>query len=339
MAHAWHPEKLTGLAQHELSKSTHLVDEGPVPSLVAITGQSNISGFRPNLPNLLSAAKESGYYTLIDAAALASTSRISLGSTSSTSLTDLNGKVDALAVSFYKIFGYPTGVGALIARKDFLDKLKRPWFSGGTVDIVAMPYGMTESAVDWERFEEGTLNYTALMAIPKGLELVSRYLETSVLSTRLRALHSWLHQSLDELRYGNGSPLVRVLTADPNLPEQGHSYGYVLSCIFLEPSGKPIPNSEVSRNASAAGISLRTGCVCNPGGAIGLLGLREEWTRIRAAIEGKKRVGYQDLQCMLGWEVGVVRISLGLASDFRDVWEIVRFAIKFMHTRFEIDKY
>ena len=33
--------------------------------------------------------------------------------------------MDAMAITFHKMFGYPTGVGALIARRDFLTRLKR----------------------------------------------------------------------------------------------------------------------------------------------------------------------------------------------------------------------
>lgn len=70
-----------------------------------------------------------GYSTLLDAAALAPTSVISLTET----------PVDAMAISFYKMFGFPTGVGALIAKESFLRELKRPWFAGGTVDVVQAP--------------------------------------------------------------------------------------------------------------------------------------------------------------------------------------------------------
>jgi selenocysteine lyase/cysteine desulfurase len=40
---------------------------------------------------------------------------------------------DFVALSFYKMFGWPTGVGALLARREALARLERPWFSGGTV--------------------------------------------------------------------------------------------------------------------------------------------------------------------------------------------------------------
>jgi molybdenum cofactor sulfurtransferase len=77
------------------------------------------------------------------------------------------------------MFGYPTGVGALIARKDFLAKLKRPWFAGGTVEVVGIPSAVTESKVEWERFEEGTLNYAALVAVPAGLKMLKGLIVTT----------------------------------------------------------------------------------------------------------------------------------------------------------------
>ena len=114
------------------------------PSLFVITGQSNVTGIRPNL-SILNDAKKAGFSTLIDAAALASSTRVSL---------QQNPAADAMAVSFYKIFGYPTGVGALIAKKSFLSTLTRTWFSGGTVDFVQVPGTLTLHAQDLNtRFE------------------------------------------------------------------------------------------------------------------------------------------------------------------------------------------
>ena len=69
------------------------------------------------MKKVLSYAKAQGFDTLLDAEALAPTSRISL--------RDMEGTVDAMAITFHKMFGYPTGVGALIARRDFLARLKR----------------------------------------------------------------------------------------------------------------------------------------------------------------------------------------------------------------------
>ena len=113
------------------------------PSLFALTGQSNISNSKNPL-SLIQYAASQGFCTLLDAAALAPTSVISLADT----------PVDAMAVSFYKMFGFPTGVGALVATESFLARLERPLVAGGTVDVVQAPGGIVTMSADiHERFE------------------------------------------------------------------------------------------------------------------------------------------------------------------------------------------
>jgi molybdenum cofactor sulfurtransferase len=108
-----------------------------------MTGLSNVTNSK-NPMSLLTCASDLGYYTLLDAAALAPSSKISLRDT----------PADAMAVSFYKMFGFPTGVGGLIAKKSFLEHLQRPWFAGGTVDVVQVPgAGFTVAQEIHERFE------------------------------------------------------------------------------------------------------------------------------------------------------------------------------------------
>ena len=94
------------------------------------------------------------------------------------------------------------------------------------------------------------------------------------------------------------------------------SYGSVLACTFLSPTGNALPLSFVSHRAAAANISLRTGCVCNPGGAAALLDMQAQMECIDELIA---RDGWKD-------EVGVVRLSLGIGSDFEDVWKVVQWA-------------
>lgn len=106
---------------------------------------------------VLEYAKSHGYFTLIDAAALASSTRVSLRD---------RPFADAMVVSFYKMFGYPTGVGALIAKKEFVEKLERKWFSGGSVDFVQAPGRLTLYAKDLTaRFEVRVLNWSRGMEV------------------------------------------------------------------------------------------------------------------------------------------------------------------------------
>lgn len=65
----------------------------------------------------------SQWFTMVDAASYVSTSNL-----------DLNKhKADFIPVSFYKMFGFPTGVGALIIRNQSTDVLKKAYYGGGTV--------------------------------------------------------------------------------------------------------------------------------------------------------------------------------------------------------------
>ena len=81
-----------------------------------------------------------------------------------------------------------------------------------------------------------------------------------------------------------------------------------------------LPNSFVEYAAAAQNISLRTGCMCNPGGAAALLGLRAEMDQLNNTHT------LCDFEKHVGRELGVVRVSLGLASNFHDVYRVLAFA-------------
>ncbi|KAJ6488903.1 pyridoxal phosphate-dependent transferase [Mycena sanguinolenta] len=258
------------------------------PSLFVMTGQSNITNTNTPLKTISKAASL-GYYTVLDAAALAATSIISL--------TEC--PVDGMVVSFYKMFGFPTGVGALIAKKSFLRRLDRPWFAGGTVNIVQVPGKIvTRSDELHEQFEDGTINYLAPSAITDGLRFLSAYMPVPapasfLLATSPRRLKSVGAQS---------------------------DVGSVVSLLFLTPSAEVIPNSFIEDIATRMCISLRTGCMCNTGGAAAMLGKEAEMEQLYDGVR------MSDFERAVGHELGVVRISLGLASNFQDVWNVIRFA-------------
>ena len=90
--------------------------------LFAFPAQSNFSGVQHPL-TWIAQAQDAGYDVLLDAAAFAPSNRLDLS----------RWHPDYVALSFYKIFGYPTGIGALLARKPALAKLARPWYAGGTI--------------------------------------------------------------------------------------------------------------------------------------------------------------------------------------------------------------
>ena len=131
------------------------------PNLFAFPAQSNFSGVQHPL-EWVDLARGSGYDVLLDAAAFVPTNRLDLGQV----------RPDFVPMSFYKMFGYPTGIGALLARREALKKLRRPWFAGGTVRLVSTKADLHIMARDHEAFEEGTVNYLNLPAISNGLRLL-----------------------------------------------------------------------------------------------------------------------------------------------------------------------
>ena len=104
-------------------------------------------------------ARERGWDVLVDAAAFAPTNRLDLA----------RWLPDFVPLSFYKMFGYPTGMGCLLARQAALEKLVRPWYAGGTITISSVQ-GDGHYLVPGEAgFEDGTVNYLNIPAVEIGL--------------------------------------------------------------------------------------------------------------------------------------------------------------------------
>ena len=77
--------------------------------------------------------------------------------------------------------------------------------------------------------------------------------------------------------------------------------------------------SFIEHAAASRNLSLRTGCVCNPGAATTMIGVEDS---LEGAVEGDT---IRTLEQDLGHEIGVVRMSLGLGSNFVDVWNVLQF--------------
>src|SRR5262249_57830614 len=128
-------------------------------------------------------------------------------------------KPDFAPVSFYKMFGYPTGVGCLLARRDALAKLCRPWFSGGTIMAVTVVGDWYRLAEGPPAFEDGTVNYLALPAVEQGLEWLD---EGGVdrLPAPGPALPGWPLGGLTALEHTKRQPALPVDGAGPT-PARG----------------------------------------------------------------------------------------------------------------------
>jgi selenocysteine lyase/cysteine desulfurase len=280
---------------------------GSRPGLLAYPAQSNFSGVRHPL-SWVPRAQAAGYDVLLDAAAYVPTSRLDLSVV----------RPEFVTLSWYKMFGFPTGVGCLLARRDALERLRRPWFSGGTIMGVSVAGGWHQLLTDEAGFEDGTVNFLSIPDVTIGLDWISG-IGISLIARRVSILTAWLLDRLGRLRHSSGAPLVQVYG-----PLTGVSRGGTVSLNFLDPDGRVVDERAVSRDTGAAGISLRTGCFCNPGAAEAAFQLRRrDLIRARRALRGSLARGsaaVDDYLSLVGMPTGgAVRVSLGIASTLDDV--------------------
>jgi molybdenum cofactor sulfurtransferase len=90
---------------------------GKAPKLLAFPGESNSSGFKHNIRRYIDHAHERGWDVCVDLAAYAPTNAIDM---------EALGTPEFITMSFYKIFGYPTGVGCLVAKRSVLKTFRKP---------------------------------------------------------------------------------------------------------------------------------------------------------------------------------------------------------------------
>ena len=280
------------------------------PNLFAFPAQSNFSGVKHPL-EMVRAAQARGWRVLLDAAAFVPTNRLDVRAV----------RPDFVCVSFYKMFGYPTGVGCLLARHDALALLRRPWFAGGTVNFATVHARAHILAPREAGFEDGTLNYLAIPAVETGLRHLAA-IGVDALQTRVRCLTGWLLDRLINLRHSNGRPMVRIYG-----PLTMTMRGPVVTMNFYDPDGHLLDYRRVEELASGDGISVRTGCFCNPGAGEIAEGITDE--DVLAALETAADLTLpRFLQVIThrGKSAGAIRLSFGIASNFSDAQRFLTFA-------------
>lgn len=280
-------------------------------NLFAFPAQSNFSSVKHPL-EWIEKAHENGWDVLLDAAAFVPTSPLDLSKF----------KPDFVPVSFYKMFGYPTGLGAMIARKKSLAKLHRPWFAGGTITVASVQgdkYYMADGAA---AFEDGTIDYLNIPAIEIGL----RHIESigyDVIHERVHCLTGWLLKNLSELKHSTGVPLVRIFG-----PTQMDGRGGAVTANFYDKDDKAFDHRYIEEQANKVNISLRTGCFCNPGaGEVALEISRVELDVCFTQPGNEDRFTLDDFRlCIDGKSSGAVRISVGMVTNFEDIQSVLTFA-------------
>ena len=279
--------------------------------LVALPAQSNFSGVRHPLA-LVARARALGFDVLVDAAAFAASCALSLRTC----------PADFAVLSFHKLFGFPTSVGALIARRDALARLRRPWFAGGTVAFASVGADTHRLHAGHEGFEDGTGDFLGVAALAPGFALLDE-VGLPRLSAHVATLTRYLLDELAALHHPGGRPVVQLYGPGgpgrgPRGPGAADGRGGTVAFNVCDDRGRAIPYAAVEARARTAGVALRGGCFCNPGAAEAAFGLPPgELAACLAASADEFSV--MRLAACLGRAVGAVRLSLGLANHRADV--------------------
>jgi molybdenum cofactor sulfurtransferase len=280
-------------------------------NLFAYPAQSNFSGVQHPL-TWIAQAQAHGWHVLLDAAAYVPTNRLDLS----------KWHPDFVALSFYKMFGWPTGVGALLVRRDALEWLERPWFSGGTILAAFVQREWHQSATGAAHFEDGTLNFLNLPAVEIGLRFLEQ-IGIETIHTRVEALGSALLDALGSLRHSNGNPAATIYG-----PSDFDRRGATVAFNFLHPDGHVIDERYVDRVARRHKISLRTGCFCNPGAGEVAFTIARETLVGGEFSDGMTLDDYiEEIGLPSG---GAIRASLGLPSNVADIDRFAAFAHEFV---------
>lgn len=236
-----------------------VIEARPRPRLLAISGASNVTGWRPPLESIVEAAHERGVPVLVDAAQLAPHAR-------------LPAEADYVAWSAHKMYA-PFGVGVLVGpRATFADG--DPFLAGGgAVDLVDLDEVIWTEPPDRE--EAGSPNVIGAVALDAAIGELHRLGWTAVREhdDRIAA----------RLRSGLAAvPAVKLLGPDlatPTLP---------LATFTVEGASHALVAARLS---AEFGIGVRHGCFCAHPYLLRLLGLSTSEVAAfrRAVLAGDRR--------------------------------------------------
>lgn len=287
--------------------------------LLAYPAQSNMNGRRLPLDwsrRCQTSTSSNRTYTLLDAAAYASTSKLLLG--------DADSAPDFTVMSFSKIFGFPD-LGALIVKKSCAPLFeKREYFGGGTVDMVVCvkeQWHVMKSTSIHDQLEDGTLPIHSILALKSAMSTQTELFGTlDRIAQHTSHLAKKLYDSLERLQHANGRPVCRIYKHAKSTYRDLQTQGPVIAFNLQDSQGRWVSNLEVEKLATVKDIHIRTGGLCNPGGVATALELAP-WEMRENFSAGFRCSGENDT--MNGKPTGVIRASLGAMSTRSDVEKFV----------------
>lgn len=223
--------------------------------ILAFPAMSNFNGQKFPMRKWTELARNRGFQVILDAASYVSSNYLNLAEIGA----------DFVCLSFYKIFGYPTGLGALIVKNaalgtiifrysalcilikknNILGPKKSTYFSGGTVDMYLVNSSKHVYKNAEAGFEHGTLHYQGILALKCGFETIAKFGGMETISNRTFQLAKYLFEELASLVYENGAKVVELYS---NNDFQVKIYSGFESDWRLLQSCQPLVNQALSKS-------------------------------------------------------------------------------------------
>lgn len=281
-------------------------------NLIAIPGESNFSGKIYSLDQFFEYKNmHSNSYLLIDAAKMASTSQL-----------DLNKyPADFICISFYKIFGYPTGLGALLIKNDSCNILKKKYFGGGTVsnvNLVGNSYTFKNNFIS--KMEDGSIPFLSIISLKYGIDIINKlgykniHLHTSRLAYNTANI-------LSKLKHKNGILLCKIYDNpyELNFDDYQKEHGSIVTFNLFNSKNIKISFEKINKLANEHNIQFRMGCFCNSGSCLNNNLIKNPFTN-----------KCLDFRIMNYNEDGAIRISFGYMTTNLDITKFINFINLFL---------
>ncbi|KAK2094444.1 hypothetical protein P7K49_028182 [Saguinus oedipus] len=234
-----------------------------LPHLFCYPAQSNFSGTRYPLSWieeiksgwLCPVSALGKWFVLLDAASYVSTSPLDLSAH----------QADFVPISFYKIFGFPTGLGALLVHNRVAPLLRKTYFGGGTASAylagedfyIPRPSvaqrafsravrgpGPADKNCIQERFEDGTISFLDVIALKHGFDTLERLTE-DIPNQEIASFTEWkrLPGPWEWLQILRPLPALAFLGGMENIKQHTFTlaqYTYAALSSLQYPNGAPV---------------------------------------------------------------------------------------------------
>lgn len=289
----------------------NLTLDGP-GGLVTFPAQCNYNGFKYPLELISKFQKNRDIFVCLDAASFLSTNQLDLQ----------RFKPDFVCLSFYKIFGYPTGLGALIVSNRGASRLVKKYYGGGTVNIALTRTNFHQKRdILHERFEDGTISFLSIIALQSSFLFMENLLGLSFaqrISRHVFNLGRYLHNCLKNIKHHNGRQVV-AFHHDADF-EDIAAQGGIINFSLRHADNSFVGFAEFASIATLHNIILRTGCFCNPGSCQSHLNLTND-DLMQQFNAGHKCGDNNDL--IDGLPTGSIRVSFGYMTTKENVDRLV----------------